>query len=158
MSGHIDIRPLSADDYRAMGRIFFCAVHEGTRNAYDYRQRLAWGGETLDLDRWKIRAAALFGFVAEDDGEPVGFITIDRSGYVDLAFVLPSASGKGVGKALLNTAERWAKDNGAVRLTTEASLIAHPFFLKSGWLVMAEERIDRQGVILTRYRMQKDLI
>ena len=83
MSKHVNIRPLIAEDYRAVGRIYFCAIHEGTGSAYSYQQRLAWGGETIDLDRWKTRVQALTGFVAEDSGEPVGFITIDLSGYVD---------------------------------------------------------------------------
>ncbi len=157
MSMHVDIRPLAADDYRAVGRIFFCAVHEGARSAYNHVQRLAWGGETIDLERWKARVAALSGFVAEVDGEPVGVITIDLTGYVELAYVLPSATKRGVGTALLSSVERWAKDNGATRLTTEASLIARPFFLKNGWLVLEEERVERKGVLLTRFKMQKDL-
>jgi putative acetyltransferase len=157
MSIDADIRPLAADDYRAVGRIFFCAVHEGARSAYNYVQRLAWGGETIDLERWKARVAASTGFIAEVDGEPVGVLTIGRTGYIELAYVLPSAAGRGVGTALLRAAERWARDKGATRLTTEASLIARPFFLKSGWLVVEEENVVRNGVILTRYRMQKDL-
>lgn len=157
MNIQIHIRPLAPEDYNAVGRIFFCAVHEGTRTAYSYQQRLAWAGDTIDLDRWKARVEALSGFVAETDGEPIGFITIDLTGYVDLAFVLPSASGKGVGRTLLNAAEGWAKDNGATHLTTEASLVAHPFFLKRGWVVVEEEHIERKGAVLKRYRMQKDL-
>lgn len=157
MNTQIHIRPLAPEDYAAVGRIFFCAVHEGTRAAYSYQQRLAWGGDAIDLDRWKARVEALGGFVAETDGEPIGFITIDRTGYVDLAFVLPSASGRGVGRTLLNAAEDWAKDNGATQLTTEASLVAHPFFLKRGWVVVEEEHVERKGVVLNRYKMQKDL-
>ncbi|WP_435166353.1 GNAT family N-acetyltransferase [Falsirhodobacter sp. 1013] len=150
MSTQIHIRPLAPEDYSAVGRIFFCAVHEGTRTAYSYQQRLAWGGDAIDLDRWKARVKALGGFVAEANGEPIGFITIDRTGYVDLAFVLPSASGRGVGRTLLNAAEDWAKDNGATKLTTEASLVAHPFFLRRGWVMVEEEHVERQGVVLKR--------
>ena len=158
MIKHVDIRPLAADDYRTVGRIYFCAVHEGTRSAYSYQQRLAWGGDTIDLDGWKMRVEALTGFVAEHDGEPLGFITIDQTGYVQFAFVLPSATGTGVGKALLNAAEQWAKEHGATQLTTEASLVARPFFLKSGWLVIEEEHVERKGVILMRSKMQKGLL
>ncbi|HAW48493.1 MAG TPA: GNAT family N-acetyltransferase [Roseovarius sp.] len=157
MGDRVDIRPLVAGDYRAVARIFFCAVHEGTRGAYNYEQRLAWGGETIDLDRWKKRLETLTGFVAEMDDKPVGFFTVDPTGYIELAFVLPSATGIGVGRALLREAERWAKDRGAKRLTTEASLVARPFFLKSGWHVVMEERVERRGVILTRCKMHKAL-
>jgi putative acetyltransferase len=157
MSTPTDIRPLVPEDYAAVGRIFFCAVHEGTRGAYSYEERLAWGGETIDLDRWKTRVETLNGFIAETAREPVGCMTIDPTGYVELAYVLPSATGRGVGRALLNAAERWAKDKGATRLTTEASLVARPFFLNCGWSVVDEERVVRKGVMLRRFRMQKDL-
>lgn len=158
MRMHLDIRPLAADDYRAVGRIYFCAVHEGARSAYNYAQRLAWGGEAIDLDRWKARVEASSGFVAEVDSEPVGVITIDLTGYVELVYVLPSATKRGVGTALLSSAERWAKDNGATRLTTEASLIARPFFLKNGWFVLEAEHVERKGVVLKRYKMEKDIV
>lgn len=157
MSKPVHIRPLAPDDYAAVGRIFFCAVHEGTRASYSYPQRLAWGGESVDLDRWKARVADLHGFVAEIDGEPVGVLTVNPSGYVELAYVLPSATRMGVGRRLLDAAERWARDQGAERLTTEASLVAQPFFSKNGWLVVEKEHVERRGVMLARYKMQKDL-
>lgn len=153
----IEIRPLCAEDFRDVGRIFFCAVHEGTRHAYTLEQRRAWAGDTIDLSRWKDRLTTLAGFIAEEDGDPVGFMTIDRTGYVDLAFVLPSAAGKGVGGSLLNAVEHWAVANGATRLTSAASLVARSFFEKNGWTVLEEEEIDRQGVVLRRYQMQKTL-
>lgn len=157
MSIKIHIRPLAADDYWAVARIFFYAVHDGTKAAYSYPQRLAWGGETIDLDHWKARLASLSGYLAEVDGEPVGFLTIDQTGYVDLAFVLPSASGKGIGGALLAAAEQSARAQGARDLTAEASLIAYPFFLKHGWHALEAEYVERNGVVLQRYRMQKAL-
>lgn len=153
----IGIRQLAQDDYATAARIFFCAVHEGTRSAYTYPQRLAWAGQTIDLDRWQTRINALTGFVAEQGGESVGFMTIDKTGYIDLAFVLPSAMGKGVGKALLAKVEAWAKENGALHLTTAASLVARPFFLKCGWQVLAAEQVQREGVTLDRFRMAKEI-
>lgn len=158
MDRNLRIRPLAADDYKAAGRIFFCAVHEGTISAYSYEQRLAWGGETIDLQRWKTAIETTSGFMAEDDGEPAGFITIDTTGYIDLMFVLPSAAGKGTGRALLHSAEKWAKANGVPRLSTKASIVARPFFEKDGWLVLEEEHASRHGVLLTRYKMQKNLV
>lgn len=155
MNTPLHIRPLARDDYRAVGRIFFYAIHEGTKGIYSDQQRLAWGGETIELDRWKARLDHLNGFIAEINHEPVGFFTIDREGYLDLAFVLPSVARMGVGQALLKNVEQWAKDNGATQLTTDASLVAWPFFLKNGWHVTNEEHVERNGVTLTRYKMHK---
>lgn len=153
----VNVRPLVASDYKDAGRIFLCAVHEGTRGVHSREQRLAWGGETIDLTRWKAGISGLTGFVAEEDGDPVGFFTIDETDYIDLAFVLPSVAGRGVGRLLLNTVERWARGHGAKRLTTDASMAAHPFFETNGWSVLEEEIIYRKGVTLKRYKMQKDI-
>lgn len=151
----IDIRPLTPGDYRDAGRIYFCAVHEGTRGVYSHEQRRAWGGETIDLPHWKDRIAGLDGFVAVTAGEPVGFMTVDASGYIDLAFVLPSCAGKGVGRRLLAASEQWALGHGATQLSTHASKAARPFFEANGWRVEEEETIERRSIVLTRYRMRK---
>lgn len=153
----MDVRPLLPEDYPHAGRIFFCAVHEGARNVYSAAQRAAWGGETIDLDRWRQRIAGLEGFVAEDRGEPVGFMTIDRAGHVDLAFVLPSQARKGVGAALLRAVEAQARDWGARVLTTEASRAAQPFFARHGWEAVAAQTVMRDGVALDRCAMRKRL-
>lgn len=153
----VETRHIRPEDYVDVGRIFFCAVHEGTNHVYSLAQRTAWGGLTIDLPRWKERLTTLSGFVAEVDGEPVGFITVDPTGYIELAFVLPSAAGKGVGSALLARAEHLAFIQGATVLTAAASLAARPFFEKHGWGVLKGEQVERGGVILKRYQMQKHL-
>ncbi len=153
----VDIRPLAPADYPDAARIYFCAIHEGTRGVYTLEQRRAWGGDTINLDRWKARFAQITGFMAEVHGEPVGFMTIDETGYIDLAFVLPSVAGKGVGGTLLKAVERWASTQAAPRLTTHASMAARPFFAAHGWATQDAEEIERQGVTLTRYKMRKGL-
>jgi putative acetyltransferase len=151
------IRPLRPEDFRDAGRIFFCAVHEGTRHAYTAAERRAWAGDTIDLASWEARLKGLPGFVAEAVGEPVGFMTIDATGYVDLAFVLPSAAGRGIGAALLAAVEDWARAQGVAEMHTAASLAARPFFAAHGWHVAAAEEVQRQGVALRRFQMRKRL-
>ncbi|MBT9382239.1 GNAT family N-acetyltransferase [Pseudooceanicola sp. CBS1P-1] len=155
------IRPMTVSDHAAVARIFFCAVHEGTRAAYSAAQRRAWAGETIDLPAWQRRLEGMTGFVATRDEEPVGVLTLDAiadaQAHVDLAFVLPSQAGKGIGGQLLRRAEAWARSGGAGHMTTEASLVARPFFARHGWQVVRPEEILRRGVSLRRFRMRKDL-
>jgi putative acetyltransferase len=151
------IRDLDQADACHLARIFFCAVHEGTRHHYTYAQRLAWAGATIDLDAWRDRVAGLTGFLAERDGEPIGFMTIDAGGYVDLAFVLPSVAGTGVGWRLHEAVEARARTLGAQEMTTQASKAARPFFERQGWSLVAEQTVERGGVALTNYRMRKSL-
>lgn len=151
------IRPLAVDDAAAVARIFFCAVHEGTREHYSYTQRLAWGGEEVSPDAWRARLEGVTGFVAELEGEPVGFMTIEASGYIDFAFVLPSMAGAGVGFRLYEAVETKARAFEARELTTNASKPARPFFQRQGWEVVTEQIVERQGVRLTNYKMRKAL-
>lgn len=153
----ITTRPLLVDDSRAVARIFFDAVHVGTKDLYDADQRLAWGGDAPDPELWRHRITHLIGYVAEIDGTPAGFMTIDGAGLIDFAFVAPSASGKGVGRALYEAVENRARSLGATTLMTHASKAAKPFFERFGWAVEQEQTVKRRGVALTNYRMSKTI-
>lgn len=155
MTSCITIRKLGVADAPHAARIYFCAIYEGTRAHYSFAQRRAWAGDRVDPQAWRERLAGQFGFVAERDGEPVGFMTIDSGGYIDLAFVLPSEAGTGVGRQLYRAIEQKAAALGAGVLTTHASKAARPFFEACGWSVIAEQTVERSGVSLTNYRMRK---
>ncbi len=151
------IRAFRDDDAAAVARIFFDAVHEGTRDHYTAEQRRAWAGDKPNPTRWLERLRIMIVFVAEMAGELVGFMTIDADGFVDLAFVSPSVSGSGVGWRLYLEVEKKARLLGAHRLHTEASLKARPFFERQGWTVSEKQTVVKKGVALTNFRMRKIL-
>jgi putative acetyltransferase len=153
----ITIRPLSVADSHSIAQIFFDAIQLGTRHFYDAGQRNAWAGDAPDPDRWRQKLSGLTGFVAEVDGEAAGFMTIDKTGLIDFAFVAPSAARKGVGRALYEAVEGKARSLDATLLTTHASKAAKPFFMRHGWSVDAEQTVVRHGVALTNFRMSKPL-
>lgn len=157
MSEDLQLRPLVTADAPDVARIFFCAVHEGTRHVYTARQRRAWGGDAVDPESWRTRLTDTQGFVATLGDEPVGFMTYDATGHLDLAFVLPSMTRRGIGRSLLHAVEFAVREAGARQLTTEASLAARGFFARHGWDVEAEETVERGGVGLRRFRMRKTL-
>ena len=130
-------------------------MQKGTRLHYSLAQRLAWGRDSVSPDALRERLEGLVSFVAELDEKPVGFMTIDATGYIDLAFVLPSAVGKSVGWKLYEAVETRARELGAVMLTTEASKVARPFFERQGWIVVEKQTVYRQGVDLVNYKMRK---
>jgi putative acetyltransferase len=153
----LHLRPLTSDDRVHVARIFFCAVHEGARDHYTFEQRLAWGGEAVDPEAWRDRLEEAMGFMAERDGEPVGFMTVDETGLVDLAFVLPSMAGQGIGTRLYRAVEDQARALGVQVLTTEASKVSKPFFERQGWEIVTEQSVEREGVSLSNYKMRKPL-
>lgn len=161
----LTIRPLRAEDGPQAARVFFDAVREGMREHYTEAQRRAWAGDAPDPEGWRGRLWGVEGFAAEEDGRLVGFmtlggaghITIGGAGYIDLAFVAPSALGRGVGWRLYRAVEAKARELGASMLTTEASRMARPFFERQGWSVVAEQVVVIRGVVLTNHRMRKAL-
>jgi putative acetyltransferase len=138
------IRSLAVEDGEIAGEIFFDAVHRGAAEHYTPEERLAWAGASPNP--------------SELDGTPAGFMTIDPEGYIDLAFVRSDAAGKGIGWRLYLAIEERAKQLGIVRLTTEASKKAKPFFERQGWTVEHEQVVRKHNVELTNFKMSKQLI
>jgi putative acetyltransferase len=70
-----------------------------------------------------------------------------------MMFVDPSAGRRGVARALLRHVRSIAAADGAGELTVNASRTARPFFEREGFTVRAERQVERNGTILTNYRM-----
>lgn len=153
----LTIRPLHPDDAPLAARVFFDAVRESTKEHYTEAQRRAWTGELPGPESWRDRLTGTAGFAAEEGGRLLGFMTINGTGYIDLAFVAPTALGQGVGWRLYCAVEAKARELGASVLTTEASRMARPFFERQGWSVIVEQVVVIRGVGLTNYRMRKAL-
>lgn len=153
----VRIRRFRETDAAATARVFYDSIHNATRAFYDAAQRQAWAPRIPDTDAWRARIAPQIAFVAERDGAVIGFMTLRSDGHLDLAFVAPDTVGQGVAKALYDAILAAAFAAGMRRLTTEASLLARPFFARQGWTVLREEAVERDGVRLTRFQMELDI-
>ena len=89
--------------------------------------------------------------VALEDGAVIGFGDIDGSGYLDRLYVHRCHQGKGVATALCDRLEQVC----AGVISTHASITAKPFFEKRGYRVIREQQVERQGVALTNFVMEK---
>lgn len=77
------------------------------------------------------------GWVAEHDGQIVGFSIADRKSHSIFAlFVLPAFEGRGIGRRLLDLAMEWLWANGSDRvwLTTAQGTRAAGFYERRGWI------------------------
>ncbi len=95
--------------------------------------------------------------VAVRGDTPIGFMTLDDKGYLDLAFVVPEAMGVGVSDAIYAVLEGRARANGIEVLSTQASLLAEPFFARHGWTVTRRQEVEIRGVVLKNAWMEKHL-
>lgn len=159
----LTVRAYRAADAAALGRLFFDSVHRGTAAAYSQAQRTAWAPAPPEGDAWAARLGEATTLVAEQDGAPIGFMSLTTTeaevglGLVDMAFVHPDHAGQGVASALYAALEEAARRAGLSRLETDASEIARPFFAAKGFMHIRAQQPVRRGVRLVNHRMGKTL-
>ena len=153
----IQVRRFRAEDIDAVCSIFFDAVHRGAAAYYDERQRQAWAPSVPDSAEWLGHLAEQTVFVAEQEGEVLGFMTLRPDGYLDLAFVAADRIGTGIAKRLYDSIEAEAHRLGLRRIHAEASHLARRFFERQDWSVVTEQSVERHGVELTNFVMEKHL-
>jgi putative acetyltransferase len=74
-----------------------------------------------------------------------------------MLYVRGDAVGRGVGGLLYEAVEQKARGKGLVRLSTEASITARPFFERRGFRIVREQTVSQRGVSMTNFVMEKDL-
>lgn len=147
------IRRYEPEDLGQITALFYDTVHAVNAADYAPEQLDAWADGAPDLDRWNGSLLAHHSLVAvEDGGLIVGFGDIDGTGYLDRLYVHKDRQGLGIATALCDRLER-AMD--APVITTHASITARPFFEGRGYRVLREQRVERHGVQMTNYVMEK---
>lgn len=108
------------------------AVRIGAAGRYTAAELLEWLPDPAMPDDWGDWLAEHLTFVAED-GLLTGFMMLERSGYLNMAFVLPGQMGKGTADALYAALLAEARTLAPIRLTTLASRYSQSFLARHGW-------------------------
>ncbi len=133
-------------------------MHEVARSQYDVAQREAWAPRVPDPATWLPILLTYDTVVAVDEAdEPVAWISMTETGYIDMLFCAPEAVGCGLAGRLYDTVEQIAKQRGLTAMSAHASLLAQPFLAKRGWRVEKHERHVKNGVEVPRAAMSKPL-
>ena len=152
------IRPYRDGDAPALAQIFHRAVRDGAQDHYSERERAAWSPSIPEGSEWVARLTVADTIVAECDGTPAGFMTINTgTGFLDFAYVAPEQMGRGVAEVLYAVIEGRARVAGCRVLETEASKLAERFFMRRGWHLVARQSVDRGGVAIPNAVMRKPL-
>ena len=94
--------------------------------------------------------------VAEEDGVIAGFGDMDDTGYLDRLYVHKDFQRQGIAAAICDRLEAaLSPELSPVRFTTHASITAKPFFEKRGYRIVKEQTVERLGIRLTNYVMEK---
>lgn len=147
----MQLRRYKQSDCRELAELFYNTVH--TVNAADYNneQLNAWATGRVDLEAWNKSLQEHYSIVAVDNGIIVGFGDIDQTGYLDRLYVHADYQGRGIATAICNKLEQSVSG----KIVTHASVTAKPFFEKRGYKVIKEQSVERQGVFLTNFVMEK---
>ncbi len=152
-----DIRRYTPGDLAGLIALFRDTVRRINRRDYSDAQVMAWAPDEIDARQWVRRFGNKAVWVADLDGAPVGFVDVARDGQIDMLYVHADHQGRGIASRLLGTVEASARTHGLLRLFTEASITARPFFEHRGFRVLAPQRVMRWAQEFISYRMDKQL-
>lgn len=144
-------------DAAPLASLFRGAILTLTAPHYDAGQRAAWAAAADDLDAFDARLARGVTLVAEWAGEPVAFGQLFPCDHVEMLYVAPGWTRRGLAAALIARFEALAREAGASTLDTDASALARPVFERAGFSLVAEERVQRGSVSLPRFHLCKPL-
>lgn len=149
----VTLRPYRPEDCPALAHLFYETVHTVNAAHYSPAQLDAWAPACgPDLAAWDKSFRAHLTLIAELDGKLAGFGDMDTAcGYLDRLYVHKDFQGRGVATALCGALEQAA----AGPVTTHASVTARPFFARRGYRVLRAQQVERRGVRLANYVMEK---
>lgn len=144
-------------DLEKILQLYYDNIHTVCAKDYTIEQLDAWAPEKPDVYRWEAALNKNHTLVVEDSGEIIGFGDIGETGYLDRLYVKDNYLNQGIATLILKQLEKYAKTKGIVFINTAASITSKAFFEKRGFVVLDEQIVERRGVRLKRYLMEKKL-
>ena len=151
------VRPYQAEDRAAVELVFYRAVWEGTAAHYPETERAAWAPSPIPDTTHPDKLLTQWCYVAEEAGRVTGFFSMDHSGYLDMAFVIPEVMGKGTAAALYDTVMDRAKRAGLTHFTVRAAVQSHRFLARRGWVLDRMAEFTENGTTYTAALLTLDL-
>ena len=159
MKANFIIRAALQSDAVELKNLFQNTVLAINRRDYSQAEVEDWASCGDDLSNIEDMIKTHYFIVAvNQQSEIVGFSSITPQGYLHSMFVHKDFQGEGIATILLNEIEQYAITNGIMRITSEVSLTARPFFEKKGYIVEEEQKRKANQLSLTNFWMAKQTI
>lgn len=127
------IRRFTVADAAPTHAVFYAAVRIGAAGHYSPAELQDWAPTTEMPGDWGQWLAENITFVAAPGDRVTGFMMLEPSGYLNMAFVLPEFRGTGLADALYAAVLTEARACAMPRLSVLASRMAARFFARHGW-------------------------
>ena len=137
----MEIRRYKSVDLRQISRLFYETVHAVNIKDYTKEQINAWATGRIDLKEWDASFQRHITYV------------VTENDLVEL-FVHKDFQGRGIATAICDRLENEAE---VECIRVHASITAKSFFERRGYRVVKRQEVERQGVLLTNYIMEKYL-
>ena len=149
------IRRLLDDEYEDVVKLITQTVHTVCADDYTKEELDAWAPSNFDVPRFRENLSDSLNLVAFEKGKLVGFISMERNGYINRLYTHKDFLHRGIGAALFKKAESWAIKNSICELSLDSSKTAEGFYLKMGFKKSGISTISRNGVVLRNTVMKK---
>ena len=151
------IRKLLDDEYDKVIELIYGSVHVLCKDDYTDEQLEAWAPANFDKIKFQKALSDCYNTVMIERNEIVGFLSMEKDGYLNRLYTHKSHIGKGIASALLEDAEHWARENGIARMCLDSSKTAEGFYLKMGFSENGISVMERNGVVFKNKTMHKFL-
>ena len=148
----MELRRYESSDCKEVAELFYNTVHIINAKDYTKEQLDVWATQEVDLEKWNQSLQGHYSVVAVDNEIIVGFGDIDKDGYLDRLYVHAEYQRKGIATVICKQLEQAVEG----KITTHASITAKPFFEKRGYRVVRKQEVERRGIFLTNFVMEKD--
>jgi len=137
--------------------LFYNTIHTINSNDYTTAQIQVWAKTpNLCWEKWNSRFSDAYSVLAFDTDVLTGFGCLNGD-YLDMLYVHHSYQGQGIGSSIVVNLLHYAREKGIENITTHASITAEPFFRSFGFIDICENKVEKEGVLLTNTLMQKSM-
>jgi putative acetyltransferase len=151
------LRPFLVSDTPLLAEIFRASIAELTSDDYTEAQQAAWMASAGNEAAFGERLTGELTLVATIEGAAVGFAALTGGDVIDMLYVHPAVTGRGIGAQLCDAIEKLAAARGAAKLTADASDTALGFFTRRGFVPQRRNSVSRNNEWLANTTVEKTL-
>ncbi|MGN0942061.1 MULTISPECIES: GNAT family N-acetyltransferase [Fusobacterium] len=155
------LRKYKSDDCLNLLKLFYDTVRTVNKKDYNDEQLSVWAPDNYieeKYDIWQKSLSENFTIVAEINREIAGFGDIEKTGYLNRLFIHKDYQHRGIASSIVTELEKYAEKICIHTIITEASITAKPFFERIGYSMIKEQQVERKGIFLTNYVMEKNML
>ncbi len=150
----INIRKYKESDAPALWASFYHTIRNVNIRDYSKAQVEAWAPDEFDSEIWQQKMDSILPFIAEIEGEIVGYADLQESGLIEHFFCHDKYQRKGIGRSMMEHVIKIGQLKGIFRLYSEVSITARPFYEKFGFKVVKEKIVAVHGQKLCNFVME----